>query len=68
MNRPELPLVLRQHPLVAVLRAGAANAYRPVVDALVDGGVRAIELTLTTPDTLEELPSLRAGLPAEVSL
>lgn len=68
MNRPELPLVLRRHPLVAVLRARAAGAYRPVVDALVDGGVRAIELTLTTPGTLEELPELRAALPADVSL
>ncbi|MCN9243753.1 bifunctional 4-hydroxy-2-oxoglutarate aldolase/2-dehydro-3-deoxy-phosphogluconate aldolase [Streptomyces sp. RY43-2] len=48
--------------VVAVLRAPSADRYRPVVDALVAGGVREIELTLTTPGTLDVVSRLRADV------
>ena len=68
MIRLEPPAALIAHPLLVVLRAPSASGYRAVIDALVDGGIRAVELPLTTPDTLDALPELRASLPDEVSI
>ena len=51
---------LRESLVIAVLRAPAADALDPVVEALVRGGVRSIELTLTTPGVLTVLPELVA--------
>lgn len=42
----------------SVLRAADASAYERVIDVLVSSGIRSIELTLTTPGTLEALPHL----------
>jgi 2-dehydro-3-deoxyphosphogluconate aldolase/(4S)-4-hydroxy-2-oxoglutarate aldolase len=53
-----LPAVLSECRLIAVLRADDPRDYDPVVDVLVESGVRSIELTLTTPGTIEHLPSL----------
>lgn len=68
MTRLDPPAALTTHPLLVVLRAPAASAYRPVIDALVDGGIRAVEVTLTTPDTLDAFPELRASFPDEVAI
>ncbi|GAA1946781.1 bifunctional 4-hydroxy-2-oxoglutarate aldolase/2-dehydro-3-deoxy-phosphogluconate aldolase [Microbacterium aquimaris] len=61
---------LEQMPLVAVLRASHADAYAPVVEALVDGGVRSIEITLSTPGAIASLPRLRdlVGHRAEIGV
>ena len=61
---------LRQHPIIAVLRASAATDYDPVVDALAENGVHSIELTLSTPGTFEHLPALltRVGDDVEVGI
>lgn len=44
--------------IVAVLRADTANLYEAVADVLVDAGITAVELTLTTTGTVEALPRL----------
>lgn len=41
------------------MRAHHATAYAPVIEALLDGGVLSIELTLSTPGVFEELPRLQ---------
>lgn len=46
--------------LVVVVRAPHAGAYAPVLDTLVEAGIRSVELTLTTPDTIAHLPALIA--------
>jgi 2-dehydro-3-deoxyphosphogluconate aldolase/(4S)-4-hydroxy-2-oxoglutarate aldolase len=68
--RPEPSATLQAHPVIAVLRAADPTAYDAVVDVLVDNGVRSVELTLTTPGTVEHLPSLRAriGAAAEIGV
>ncbi|KOS54661.1 bifunctional 4-hydroxy-2-oxoglutarate aldolase/2-dehydro-3-deoxy-phosphogluconate aldolase [Rhodococcus rhodochrous] len=48
--------------VIAVLRAANADRYHPVVDELIAGGIRNIELTLTTPGTLDVVHQLRAGV------
>ena len=54
---------LTRLPLMAVIRAESVAGYRRIVPALIDGGVRTIELTMTTPGTLDALPELAASLP-----
>lgn len=46
--------------LIIVARAQRAEDYDPVLDVLVDAGIRSIELTLTTPGTFDRLPHLIA--------
>jgi 2-dehydro-3-deoxyphosphogluconate aldolase/(4S)-4-hydroxy-2-oxoglutarate aldolase len=62
--------VLRDNPIIAVLRATDPRDYDTVVDVLIENGVRSIELTLSTPGTLEHLPSLvkRVGDSAEIGV
>ncbi len=57
-TKPSARLVAQ--PIVAVLRADRPEDYDAVVDTLIEAGVTSIELTLTTPGTLDHLPSLLA--------
>jgi len=66
--RPALSRRLVQTPIVAVLRADDASRYDAVIDVLVEHGITSIELTLTTPDTLEQLPRLVERLGADADL
>ncbi len=50
--------LLRDGRAIAVLRAPDAAAYEAVADVLVDQGIRSLELTLTTPGTLEVVERL----------
>ena len=52
--------IIGTSPVIAVLRAGDASDYAPVVETLINNQVTTIELTLTTPRTLELLPELVA--------
>lgn len=56
--RLPLPPALVQDRVVAVLRATHAREYAPVVEALVAGGIRSIELTLSTEGVFDLLPDL----------
>jgi 2-dehydro-3-deoxyphosphogluconate aldolase/(4S)-4-hydroxy-2-oxoglutarate aldolase len=51
--------ILGSTKVVAVLRAADARHYAPVIDALQQGGVLSIELTLSTPGVFDELPLLQ---------
>lgn len=55
-------------PLIAVLRAQHARDYAPVVRVLAAAGIRSIELTLSTPGTIERLAELRQLISASVDL
>lgn len=58
--RPDLPEKTAQSRLIVVLRAQRAEDYPPVLEALAEAGVRSVELTMSTPGTLEVLPQLVA--------
>lgn len=68
--RQPVPDTLRESPVVAVLRAGSADAYAPVIGALLAGGVRHLEVTLSTPGTIEAIPALltRFGADARIGV
>lgn len=55
-------------PVVVVLRAPTPNRLLPIANALVEGGVQAIEFTLTTPGALRVLHEARSVLPDGVQL
>ncbi len=55
-------------PVIAVLRARQASQYPPVIDALVAGGIRSIELTLSTAGVIAQLPELLARFGPEVEI
>ncbi|MDV7085817.1 bifunctional 4-hydroxy-2-oxoglutarate aldolase/2-dehydro-3-deoxy-phosphogluconate aldolase [Rhodococcus sp. IEGM 248] len=54
--------------VIAVLRAAHADRYAPVVNVLAENGVRAVELTMSTPGTLESLSSIRRDAPDGVEI
>lgn len=68
INRPGPSAVLAETRVIAVMRARHAREYTPVIQALLDGGVVSVELTLSTPGVLEELPHLRQRFGDEVEL
>lgn len=63
-ERPRTPPseLLTDGRIVAVLRADHARSYHAVAEVLVASGIRSIELTLSTPGTIDQLPRLRRDL------
>jgi 2-dehydro-3-deoxyphosphogluconate aldolase/(4S)-4-hydroxy-2-oxoglutarate aldolase len=59
-QRQSPPEGLREHPVIAVLRAREPHDYDHVLDVLAEGGVHFAEVTLSTPGTLDYLPTLVA--------
>jgi 2-dehydro-3-deoxyphosphogluconate aldolase / (4S)-4-hydroxy-2-oxoglutarate aldolase len=55
-------------PVVAILRAGDAGRFLEVGRVLYEGGVRAIEVTLTSRGALEAVGRLREELPGDALL
>lgn len=68
MPLPAASLVdrLRASRLVAVLRASTADHFLPVAEVLVESGFDVVEITLTTPRSLESLHDLVSRLPSNV--
>lgn len=66
--RVALPARTVESRLVVVARAQRAADYDAVLDTLVDAGIRSVELTLTTPDTLAHLPRLIERFGTEIDL
>jgi 2-dehydro-3-deoxyphosphogluconate aldolase/(4S)-4-hydroxy-2-oxoglutarate aldolase len=60
--------VLREHAVIAVLRARDPRDYDAVVDVLAENGIHSVELTLSTPGTLAHLPSLVGRGGAEIGI
>jgi 2-dehydro-3-deoxyphosphogluconate aldolase/(4S)-4-hydroxy-2-oxoglutarate aldolase len=54
--------------VVAVIRMRDAAKLRAVVDAIAEGGVRAIEVTMTVPDAVGLIAKLASSLPADILL
>ncbi|MGP5291458.1 MULTISPECIES: bifunctional 4-hydroxy-2-oxoglutarate aldolase/2-dehydro-3-deoxy-phosphogluconate aldolase [Brachybacterium] len=57
-ERPTLPERTAAARLIVVIRGERADQYAPVLETLAGAGIRSVELTLSTPGTLDELPDL----------
>ena len=68
MPASEITTALERHGAIAVLRLKDGRQLRAVVDALLRGGVRAIELTMTVPDAIEQIAEIAPTLPADAVL
>jgi len=64
LTRLPVPARTAAAKLIVVVRAPNAAHYDQVLDVLVEAGIRSVELTLTTPGTLDRLPELLARLGA----
>ncbi|WP_234327315.1 bifunctional 4-hydroxy-2-oxoglutarate aldolase/2-dehydro-3-deoxy-phosphogluconate aldolase [Streptomyces sp. NRRL WC-3742] len=63
-----LAAALRRHRLVAILRATTGTDLTAAIDALVEAGVRCLEVTLPTPGSLTAVARTRARLGEEVTI
>ena len=59
---------IEQAGVVAVIRLKDPSVLRAVVDAIFDGGVRALEITMTVPGAIELIGQLAPTLPPECIL
>jgi len=59
MTRAEVRAAIEAQRAVAVVRLESAARLQAAANALADGGVRAIEVTLTMPGALEALATLK---------
>ena len=58
MKKPDVLAAFEKHKAVAVIRLHDGDDVIPVVEALVKGGIKMIELTLTTPKAIEKIEEL----------
>ena len=71
MARRAKPIVLstlKAGGLVPVIRADSADLAVRVTDALVEGGIRTIEITMTVPDALLAIRSVASRFGADILL
>ena len=67
-SRSELVAAIQRLGVVAVIRMKDAAKLRRVVDAIAEGGVRAIEVTMTVPGAVDLIATLARALPADILL
>jgi 2-dehydro-3-deoxyphosphogluconate aldolase/(4S)-4-hydroxy-2-oxoglutarate aldolase len=68
LTRQEIVQQIQQLGVVAVIRMKDAAKLRRVVDAIAEGGVRAIEVTMTVPGAVDLIGTLATSLPPEILL
>ncbi len=68
MQRDETLAKILHAGVVAVVRSDSSEKLVPVVRALAEGGVSAIEITFTVPNALEVIRGVRRDLGQEVVL
>lgn len=66
ITRPQRAAQLLQPGLIAVVRALRRDQVTPLSRALVEGGITAVEVTLTTPEAIEAIAETRKELGNEV--
>jgi 2-dehydro-3-deoxyphosphogluconate aldolase/(4S)-4-hydroxy-2-oxoglutarate aldolase len=67
-SRREIADAIERLGVVAIIRMKDAAKLRDVFDALAEGGVRAIEVTMTVPDAVSLIRKLAAALPPNLLL
>jgi 2-dehydro-3-deoxyphosphogluconate aldolase/(4S)-4-hydroxy-2-oxoglutarate aldolase len=65
-GRAAIVAAIESTGVVAVVRLNDAGAFHEVAAALVEGGVRAIEVTMTVPRAVTLIESLAASTPRDV--
>jgi 2-dehydro-3-deoxyphosphogluconate aldolase/(4S)-4-hydroxy-2-oxoglutarate aldolase len=68
LGRVTLADALAACPVVAILRAPSADRFPDIIDVLTEAGVRAVELTFTTPGVLDAIAAASAHGYAGIAL
>ena len=68
MDRAATVSAVEAAGVVAVIRLREAGALRAVVDALAEGGIRALEVTMSVPGAIGLIAQIAPTLPPEVLL
>ncbi|WP_298474336.1 bifunctional 4-hydroxy-2-oxoglutarate aldolase/2-dehydro-3-deoxy-phosphogluconate aldolase [uncultured Maribacter sp.] len=63
MKRKEILNIILEEKIVVVIRLKEQQQVEKVIEALVSGGIRALEVTSNTPGYLEEIKKARAKYP-----
>jgi 2-dehydro-3-deoxyphosphogluconate aldolase/(4S)-4-hydroxy-2-oxoglutarate aldolase len=58
-SRSEIISLLTDPGIIAVVRANSSEQILPLSEALIAGGVRAIEITMTTPNAIKTISEAR---------
>jgi len=66
MSRQRIAERILEERVIAVVRLADRSLARPVVDALVEGGIVCIEITMTVPDALSLIHELTADASSPV--
>jgi 2-dehydro-3-deoxyphosphogluconate aldolase/(4S)-4-hydroxy-2-oxoglutarate aldolase len=64
-SRSEVVAEIERLGVVAIIRMPDPAALRAVVDALAEGGVRALEVTMTVPRAIELIAEIAPTLPSD---
>jgi Entner-Doudoroff aldolase len=68
ITRSDPGSALSETRIVAVVRGGDADRTLPVLETLVDAGIRCLEVTMNTPGALATVRSARASLDRRVEV
>lgn len=60
--------IIAVHKLVAIVRLDDLSIARELAQALIDGGIRAIEFTLTNPDAVSAISDIRQEIDDSVAI
>ena len=68
MNRTDILNIIEKEKAVAVLRISDADLFAPVAEALYNGGIRILEITMTVPDAIGLIKEASETLPEDMLL
>ena len=60
--------IIQKHKIVAIVRLDDLSTAQHITEALVEGGIRAIEFTLTNPDAVKTIAAMRKTVDEAVAI
>ena len=60
--------IIQKHKIVAIVRLDDLSTAQHITEALVEGGIRAIEFTLTNPDAVKTIAAMRKTVDDAVAI
>ncbi len=60
--------IIAKNKIVVIVRLDDLSIAKALCDALIDGGIRAIEFTLTNPDAVATIAEIRASVDASLAI
>lgn len=68
MNRKQIVQSIEKHKAVAVLRFPKEEQFEPIFEALIQGGIKVLEITMTVPNALKLIEKAVSMAPDDMVL